>query len=403
MKKRIIAYALCIALCASLLCGCELSKTFDVLESVWNTASESIGILQSVPEGINEIREENDRNTVLQDGGIFRFYGSNITEKSEIQLYNNINAAISTLSPSVDVITGDINRLLEIVNYVHNDHPEYFWFTDGSEIKGYEKGGRYYVTLSFNYNTDAETAVVMKSKLEAVCAPVIERLKDLDEYGKVKGVYEYVIKSSSYDEYSGDQSCYTLLTKGRGVCAGYASAASYLLNRLGVDNIYVYGSSKGQEHAWNLVKIEGNWLQLDLTWGDPVTDDGTQRISWQYFLLSDREMLKNHSYDKEIPTLPQCSSEDYGYYVKEGRLLDTADTERVYEMLADAVSKGEALEFRCTEKLVYSKINELLFSGYGIWDIIGRVYEQYPVFDGEHISYYCDGENYMVLISPVYN
>lgn len=60
------------------------------------------------------------------------------------------------------------------------------------------------------------------------------------------------------------------------VCEGYAKAFALLLNASGIDNVYVTGSSKGVGHAWNMVKIDGNWYWYDLTWDDqPEIGSGT--------------------------------------------------------------------------------------------------------------------------------
>lgn len=403
MKNKKITVLAFTLLCALILCGCSAKNFFAVLKSAGRTIHESIEIISSVPDGFSQIRDESAGSTAVDDGGHLRYYGSLLTESSEISMYNGINSAVANCRESVEFLTRDLDRLLEIMGYVHYDHPEYFWFNNASELTGFEVDGKYFVTVNFEYTADKQTAADMQRRVEAAAAPVIERLKDLDDYGKVRGVYEYVITNSRYDEFTLDQSCYTLLTSGRGVCAGYASACAYLLNELGIDNIYVYGSSEGQEHAWNLVKVNGCWLQLDATWGDPVTDDGTQRISWVYFLLPDSKMLKNHTYSKELPPMPECTSEQYGYYAMEGRLLETADLDIVRDMLIDAVSRGEPLEFQCSDRMVYSRITELMFSSYRIWDVIAAVYDQYPVFDNEHISYSRDSENYIVFISPFYD
>ena len=57
--------------------------------------------------------------------------------------------------------------------------------------------------------------------------------------------------------------------EGKGVCAGYAFALQYLLMRAGIQSYYVVGYA-GENHAWNLAKIDGEWYYVDATWDDPV-------------------------------------------------------------------------------------------------------------------------------------
>ena len=57
-------------------------------------------------------------------------------------------------------------------------------------------------------------------------------------------------------------------------------------------------------HVWNLVKVNNKWLHLDLTWDDPITQDGSDKLQ-KLFMLIDNKELKNlkvekHNYNKVI-------------------------------------------------------------------------------------------------------
>ncbi|MCY7327008.1 MAG: hypothetical protein LH618_00500 [Saprospiraceae bacterium] len=61
--------------------------------------------------------------------------------------------------------------------------------------------------------------------------------------------------------------------KGRGVCMDYALVYKKMAEAVGLECAYVTGNSKGSvrggwaDHAWNAVKINGQWQLLDATWG----------------------------------------------------------------------------------------------------------------------------------------
>lgn len=57
------------------------------------------------------------------------------------------------------------------------------------------------------------------------------------------------------------KSIYGCLINGLAVCVGYSSGYMLLLKAMGIECRYV-GSS---EHAWNQVKIENNWYNIDIT------------------------------------------------------------------------------------------------------------------------------------------
>ena len=49
-------------------------------------------------------------------------------------------------------------------------------------------------------------------------------------------------------------------------------------------------------HAWNRIRVDGDWYQLDVTWMD---QGGVQDINWQYFLISDEQMALDHQWEPE--------------------------------------------------------------------------------------------------------
>ena len=99
---------------------------------------------------------------------------------------------------------------------------------------------------------------------------------------------------------------------GKIVCDGYAYTYQWLLDYLGIDCIVVYGNStlrgKPEGHAWNKVKLEGKWYNVDVCWAD--TSDGMS-----YFLKSDDYYDKNfHKIDEYFNIESLLSKENYSKY-----------------------------------------------------------------------------------------
>lgn len=101
------------------------------------------------------------------------------------------------------------------------------------------------------------------------------------------------------------------------VCEGYAKAFQLLLNAAGIENVYVVGKASGTGHAWNQVKIAGDWYNVDPTWND--TGDVK---SHKYFNLSDKSFTGSHKAFSSsgaatvgewcYPTM-ECTKEEYSY------------------------------------------------------------------------------------------
>ena len=127
---------------------------------------------------------------------------------------------------------------------------------------------------------------------------------DMTEYEKVRAIYEYIAQNVCYDmeNYRNDTvppESYTprgALLCGTAVCNGYAETFDLLCLFAGIESKYVIGKGMGALHAWNQVKIDGNWYNIDLTWDD--TDD-ERILEYKYFLLSDDLFYRSHKATSE--------------------------------------------------------------------------------------------------------
>ena len=126
---------------------------------------------------------------------------------------------------------------------------------------------------------------------------------------RVRAVHDHLIKIANYveDNNPADHTPYNVVLKGRGVCDGYAYAAKLLLDAAGVENRVVTGKADGGDHRWNLVRLGEAWYHLDITWDDPVSADGREHHTYDYYLKSDATMQADHEWEGEYPT---CA-EDY--------------------------------------------------------------------------------------------
>lgn len=81
---------------------------------------------------------------------------------------------------------------------------------------------------------------------------------------------------------------YGLLVRGYGVCLAYATTFQLLMDLAGVECITVVGasSSSSSDHAWNMVKLEGEWYCVDPTWD----------ASYHGYLQGEELMASTHRY-----------------------------------------------------------------------------------------------------------
>jgi transglutaminase-like putative cysteine protease len=71
-----------------------------------------------------------------------------------------------------------------------------------------------------------------------------------------------------YGNSGADQSPDGVLASGRAVCEGIANLFTAVAERMGLESVVITGRASGarqERHAWNAVKIDGNWGLVDIT------------------------------------------------------------------------------------------------------------------------------------------
>lgn len=102
---------------------------------------------------------------------------------------------------------------------------------------------------------------------------------------------------------------YGLLARGYGICLSYASTFQLLMDLAGVECVTVVGASSNSssDHAWNMVKLEGEWYCVDPTWDATYKEGLTEETMWpwqhRYFnVTSDHMRQTDHQWDyKHVP------------------------------------------------------------------------------------------------------
>lgn len=103
------------------------------------------------------------------------------------------------------------------------------------------------------------------------------------------------------------------LVNGLAVCLGYATAFQFLMDILDVECITVVGAAfnSSEDHAWNMVRIDGAWYCVDATWD---LSNGVAMENCCYFNVSSEWMaITDHQWDYE--NTPLAVSEEDGSYV----------------------------------------------------------------------------------------
>ena len=110
---------------------------------------------------------------------------------------------------------------------------------------------------------------------------------------------------------------------------------------------YITGTIKdGGDHGWNMVRIDGNYYYVDVTWGDPVFMNQVEgasgsRTNYNYLCCTEMDLFKTHTPDDSVE-LPECTSDAYNYYKLNGYYYEWFDYNTIYNALMNSVWNGES-------------------------------------------------------------
>ncbi len=217
------------------------------------------------------------------------------------QIYANAEKLTASFAPVKDIFADDLETVFEAV---FGDHPELFYVKTEYTVK-YTQAGKV-VEIDLAYHTLANNLETAKSTFETAAASIVSAAQSLeDDYSKEKYVHDTLISQIVYDESATNhQSAYGALVDGACVCAGYARAMQYVMQKLGIPCYYCTGYS-GEDHAWNIVKLYDGYYNADLTWDD------TNPSTYDYFNKTDDDYAGTHVRTGLSVNLPPCNGTAY--------------------------------------------------------------------------------------------
>ena len=215
--------------------------------------------------------------------------------------YNMAVDAIKNVETSVNVASCNfsVNQMKALCKDLIYKNPEFFYL-DKSIAYNYYLSTNTVADITFNY-LFTESEIIEKQKtIDKITDYVVYQTSNMKtDVEKALFVNDYLALNCEYDNkvYEGLQasemsySMYGCLVDNLAVCQGYTLAYIYLLDKIGIESVSV--DSDSMNHVWNLVKIDGYWYHVDVTWNDPVYDI-LGRVSHKNFLVSDKKISTNH-------------------------------------------------------------------------------------------------------------
>jgi len=214
----------------------------------------------------------------------------------------------------------------------------------GSQMAWSSDGTTAQITLTITYYTTLEQE-------EQLTAAVNSALKGLNlsektEHEKIKAIYNYICDHVDYDYDNLEDAnnfikytAYAALCDGKAVCQGYAVLFYRMCIDAGLSARVISGIGNGGRHAWNIVKVNEKYYNVDCTW-----DGQDAQTTQNWFLLNETDFA-NHTRDSEYETSTFHSSypmAEQSYGVENDAALNLDNLDATYTALDGSTISSKA-------------------------------------------------------------
>lgn len=400
MKKRNFCPMAAAVLTAAVILQ-PFSASAGALDQIQSIAKS---IISGEPKEVEELRQ---MEVAQSEEGHQEYYFKQLTEEEQ-RVYRELLKGIRAREKEFYLTISDDDSIDRSYHAVLKDHPEIFWVHNREKIYKTTYSDSDYCVFTPGYTyTDSEIDEIqtaMEQSFQEVRALIPE---DAGDYEKVRIVYTYVIDHTQYQTGEDDQSIAGVFWKKSAVCAGYAGAVQYLLERLDIPCIYVDGSTKGstEGHAWDIVKIGQEYYYVDATNGDQpdfLNGDAAQleehkTIIYDYLCPFPEEYERTYTPSEEL-TVPACTAKDLDFYVLNQGYFEDYSWQDIYDYCKMRMDNGAAVvRFKFGSQESFSEAcQELLDDGvvqnvaqyYMKLHGLGQVEYHYGVMDNFYTIYF---------------
>ena len=383
-----------------------------VILQPFSASAGALGQIRSIAKSIisgepKEVEELRQMEVAQSEEGHQEYYFKQLTEEEQ-RVYRELLKGIRAREKEFYLTISDDDSIDRSYHAVLKDHPEIFWVHNREKIYKTTYSDSDYCVFTPGYTyTDGEIDEIqtaMEQSFQEVRALIPE---DAGDYEKVRIVYTYVIDHTQYQTGEDDQSIAGVFWKKSAVCAGYAGAVQYLLERLDIPCIYVDGSTKGstEGHAWDIVKIGQEYYYVDATNGDQpdfLNGDAAQleehkTTIYDYLCPFPEEYEKTYTPSEEL-TVPACTAKDLDFYVLNQGYFEDYSWQDIYDYCKMRMDNGAAVvRFKFGSQEAFSEAcQELLDDGvvqnvaqyYMKLHGLGQVEYHYGVMDNFYTIYF---------------
>ena len=264
-------------------------------------------------------------------------------DKAGQAAYHAMKTGLAELCPSFPVPRLEGNALGDVLARLRLDCPELFYVTGFScRVHPAAATVEFLPQYLFDKGKIRGHQRALAARIDRLCRPVLDK----GEAEKEQYVHDFICRNVRYDKLKKPYSHEILgpLGQGVGVCEGIAKSVKALCDRLGLWCIVALAENNPEKgikyrHAWNVVRLGGQYYHLDATFDNSLGGDGLVR--YDYFNLDDRRLFRDH--EALVYPVPPCADGNRFYYKEAGRSF--TKVEDAARRAAQAIRKKQPLVF----------------------------------------------------------
>lgn len=307
-----------------------------------------------------------------------KLYAYRTLTDNEKLVYDQMVDTVKHRKSDVRLATSSLKVLKKSWQAVRCDHEEFFWVKNLS-YELYKKDGKIQaIDISPKYTMSEEKIDSCRKKINKKVKGILKDApRDGTDYDKVKYCYDILIRTVDYDSSApNSQNIISTFLGRRTVCQGYAYGMQYLLKKLGVSCTTVEGRARGINHAWNLVRMDGAYYYVDVTWGNSqyaFSQNGNENqtekyINYNYLGATTADIQDTHTASDMIK-LPKCTAVKDNYFVHEKLYFSEFDRQAIGKAIQKKYLQGaSSIQLKFSSVDLYEQVIQYFVEDYHVAD-----------------------------------
>jgi len=255
-----------------------------------------------------------------------RYFLSALSDSELEVVYSIYNSAVNFESDAYLPVNFHKDDFFSMWSLLNAECPELFNIDFHTQVHYfYDPDTGYIDRITIPYLLDKDEYSQMLASVGKVSDYLKTATDGMTDVEKEKVVFDYMAINCRYDTESDySATAYGALVSKSAKCHGISLGMKWMLEELGIQCLCITADCLGEDigHAWNIVRIDGEYYTVDLTQSVQNSDNSTfviEGVVYCAFNISDSWTNNNyfiHDFFSEFAPIPSCSTNENSYYAK---------------------------------------------------------------------------------------